>query len=196
MHARRLLLAVPLLVGVLAAPGLAAPKPTPPQIVDPKGDATGGQAGHDIVSVDFKTTGVGTGKAYLPKKLVVTLTLAAAPQTQGAFSYNVDADTDSCGRLSVKYAPGNAIGGVIGDTYATFGSCAEGVFFPAKVKGSVVTFDFALKSIGLDRGTEFSAFTASVDLSEPAGALFGTDSVTTTAGLLDKASGDGTWIVP
>jgi hypothetical protein len=198
MHARRALAVVPAVLLAIAAPSLAAPKPkpVPPQIVDPKGDSAGGQAGFDILSVEYKTTGTGAGKSYLPKKLSVILTLAAAPHTEGVFAYNVDADTDNCGKLSIKYSPGYVIGGVIGDTYATFGSCAEGIFFPAKVKGSVVTFDFELKSIGIDRGTEFSAFTASVDISDPVASTVGTDLLAQTTGVLDKASGDGTWIVP
>ena len=194
MLARRSLVVVPLVLGVLATPGLAAPKPAPPQIVDPKGDSAGGHAAFDIVSVEYKTSGIGSGKSYLPKKLTVVLTLAGPPQTEGVFSYNISADTDSCGALAIKYAPGNATGTVIGDSYATFGSCSEGVFFPAKVKGSVVTFDFALKAIGVDRGTEFSGFKAGVDLSDPATAIFGTDMV--GDGVLDTATGDGTWVIP
>ena len=196
MLARRSLLVVPVVLAALASPGLAAPKPAPPQIVDPKGDSAGGQAGFDIVSVEYKTSGIGSGKSYLPKKLTVVLTLAGPPQKEGAFSYTIRADTDSCGILEIKYSPGNVIGGVIGDTTSTFGSCAETVFSPAKVKGSVVTFEYALKAIGVDRGTEFSAFLANVDVTDPASGIFGTDMVAATTGVLDKASGDGTWVVP
>lgn len=184
-------------VALLAAAPAAIAKTVPkPQIVDPKGDSVAGQAALDIVSVQYSTTGTGAGKAYVPKKLIVALTLAGAPDKSGAVSYNLRAETDSCGVFRIKYSPGNVIGGLIGDTYATFGSCAEGVFFPAKVKGSVVSFEFALKAIKIDRGTEFSAFTATVDASDPAAALVGTDIFGATAGLPDKASGDGTWVIP
>jgi len=196
MHLRRTLTVVPLVLAVLAAPSLAAPKakPVPPQIVDPKGDSLGGQAGFDILSVEYKTSGLGSGKAYVPKKLIVTLTLAGPPRTEGLVAYTMRAETDTCGRFIVKYTPGTAVSGLIGDTYATFGSCAEGMFFPAKVKGSVVTFEFGLKATGIDRGTEVSDFIATVDLSDPALGSFGSDIV--SPGLLDKASGKGTWLVP
>ncbi len=198
MHARRALAVVPIALLALAAPGLAAPKPKPaPQIVDPKGDSAGGQAGFDILSVEYSTTGVGAGKSYLPKKLVVTMTLSGPPQTQGAFSYILNAELDSCGIMQIRYSPGNVTGTVIGDTYTKIGSCAPDAFwFTAKVKGNVVVFEYALKAIAVDRGTEFSAFTAGVDVSDPVVAEFGTNNVPTAAGALDKASGDGTWLIP
>lgn len=194
---RRAVLTCAALALVAAAPAALAKTAPKPQIVDPKGDSLGGQPAIDIVSVQYSTAGTGSGKAYVPKKLIVALTLAGPPDTRGAISYNLRAETDSCGVFRIKYAPGNVVGGLIGDTYATFGSCAEGVFFPAKVKGSVVSFEFALKTIKIDRGTEFSAFTATVDASDPATALVGTDTFgPTLAGVPDKASGDGTWVIP
>lgn len=194
MKFRRTLVAVPLVLVALATGGTAAPKDVP-QIVDPKGDSAAGQAMFDIISVQYSTKGTGSGRSYLPKKLVVTLNLAGPPSSSGAISYNVVADTDGCGLIDIRYAPGHAIGTVIGDSYAKFGSCGASVFFPAKVKGSSVTFEFALKAAGIDRGTTFSDFTASVDLSDPVIAELSTDGGATD-GLGDKATGDGTWVVP
>ena len=194
MRARRALLVVPIVLAVMAAPGLAAPKAAP-QISDPKGDSLAGQAALDIVSVLYATTGTGSGKGYQPKKLVVTLTLAGPPSTTGVVTYRVVADTDGCGLIDLRWAPGNATGTVIGDTYAKFGSCAEAIFFFPKVQGSVVTFEVGLKVAGIDRGTVFSDFVARVDASDPAVAEFGTGN-TPAAGVGDSATGDGTWIVP
>ena len=189
MRARRSLLVVPIVRAVLAAP-----KPVP-QISDPKGDSLAGQAPLDIVSVLYSTSGTGTGKGYLPKKLIVTLTLAGPPSTAGVVTYRVIADTDGCGLIDFRGAPGNATGTVIGDTYARFGSCAEAIFFFPKVQGSVVTFEVGLKVAGIDRGTVFSDFLARVDVSDPVLAEVGTGN-TPAAGVCDSATGDGTWIVP
>jgi len=193
---RRALIAVPLALAAIATSSLAAAPKATPQIVDAKGDSAAGQASLDILSVLYATSGTGTGRAYLPKKLTVTLTLASAPDTRGVVNYNLKADTDGCGIINIHFAPGNAIGSLIGDSYARFGSCQDaGVYFPAKIKGSVVSFEFALKAIGVDRGTEFSAFTATVDAGEPATGIFGTQGGP-AAGLGDKATGDGTWVIP
>ena len=197
MLARRSLVVVPLVIAALASPGVAAPKPAKPapQIVDAKGDSVGGHAAFDILSVEYKTSGLGSGKHYIPKKLSVVLTLAAPPQTEGLVSYSLTADTDSCGLVEIRYTPGTVTGGVIGDTSGDFGSCdTETTFFPAKVKGSVVTFELGLKAIGVDRGTEFSGFQADVDVSEPVTGVIGTDIL--LPGVLDTGTGDGTWVIP
>lgn len=186
-----------LALGALA-PGLlpsAAAKELPPQIADAKGDATGGQAGTDVVSVRYSTTGTGTGKKYVPKKLIVTLTLAAPPMSQGVTNYTVKSDTDACGVIEFRYAPGTVLGGLIGDTTATYGSCNidddSTAFFSAKVKGNDVTFETSLKALDMDRGTEFSDFVVAVDPGEPVGAGFAIEN-----GTIDAGSGDGTWFVP
>ncbi len=195
MRSRLGLAAVPVALFLLATSGMAAAPKAVPQIVDAKGDSAAGQSSLDILSVQYSTTGTGSGPTYLPKKLIVALTLAGPPSTSGVVSYNVVADTDGCGLIDIRYAPGHAIGTVIGDTYAKFGSCGESVFLPAKVKGSVVSFEFALKAVGIDRGTVFSDFTASVDPSDPAIAEVSTDGGPAD-GVGDKATGDGTWEVP
>ena len=192
MRTRLAVLAVVPLLAVLSSTSGAAPKP---QVVDAKGDAAGGQASLDIVSVAYTTTGIGTGKGYTPKKLVVTLTLAAPPSSPGV-SYTVSADTDTCGVLESRFAPGNATASLIGDTYATFGSCAESVFHFAKVKGNQVSFEYALKAIDLDRGTQLFDFRATVNVIDPALGSLGTDANSATDGVLDTATGKGTWRVP
>ena len=195
MKIRRAIVAAPLALAALASSSFAAAPKASPQVVDPKGDSAAGQGSLDIVSVEYSTTGSGSGKAYLPKKLVVSLTLAGPPSTTGAVSYNLVADTDGCGLVDIRYSPGTATGSLIGDTYAQFGSCFDYIFLPAKVKGSVVTFEFALKMVKIDRGTVFSDFTASVDPSDPVLAEVTTDGGPAD-GLGDKATGDGTWTVP
>lgn len=181
-----------------AAPTAGAAYPMPsPQIVDPSGDSAGGQAAHDVLSVRYATTGPGTGRRYVPKKLVVTLTLAAAPVARDLVSYNLRASTDACGDVRMQFMPGTVSGMLTGDAYADFNRCTpeRGRFFWAKVKGNVVTFDFLLESIGVERGTRFSAFTATVDVTEPVMGVWGTEAPG-TAGLIDSAAGDVTWVVP
>ncbi|HVE98347.1 MAG TPA: hypothetical protein VNA12_04130 [Mycobacteriales bacterium] len=185
-----------LLTATLSAAADAKPLPKP-QIVDPKGDAAAGQGSLDIVSVQYSTTGSGSGKAYVPKKLVVALTLVAPPNTSGLVAYNLRAMTDTCSSIRLRYFPGTPLGGLVGDSYAHFGSCSPdgGMFFNAKVKGSVVTMEFSLKATGLERGSELSEFRATVDASDPAGALTA-GSELVMPGLGDSGAGDGTWIVP
>ena len=197
MRLRLAVLSAAAAVGVVASTAGAAGPVTTPQIVDPKGDAVGGQAPLDIVSVLFSTTGTGSGKRYVPKKLVLAITLAGAPNTSGAFAYNVETMTDTCSRIRFRYFPGTPIGGLVGDSYANFGSCATdgGVFLNAKVKGSVVTMEFALKGTGLERGSVLEEFRATVDVSDPAGALTA-GSELVRPGIGDIGTGDGTWTIP
>ncbi|HVE98345.1 MAG TPA: hypothetical protein VNA12_04120 [Mycobacteriales bacterium] len=193
----RPLMGTTLAVLLTASAALAAPTPPKPQIVDPKGDSVGSRSDVDIVSVQYSTTGTGSGRSYVSKKLIVALTLAGPPASNGVTTYVVRSDTDSCGVIEFKWAPGTVGGGLIGDTTASFGSCKvdddSTAFFAAKVKGSTATFEVALKPLkDITRGTVFSEFRAAVDVGDPVFGIFpGNDS-----GLLDSASGDGTWVIP
>ncbi len=199
MSSRRLaLLAVPALVAALAVPGSAAtPKP---QIVDPKGDSAGGTASLDLVSVRYSTTGTGSGRRYVPTKLVITLMLAAPPTATGAVSYNLVAQSEDCGEVRIHWTPGTATGGLIGDTYATFDGCdvsADGnyLFVPAHTSGAKATWAFNLKQLGLRRGSKLMDFRATVDFNDPATGTTGTDTFGQTEGLGDAATGNGVWRV-
>lgn len=194
----RLLALVPLAALALMTPGHAAPT-TEPQVEDPAGDAVGGQAGTDIVSVLYTTEGKGTGKAYAPKKLVVTLTLAGQVVTDPGFTYEVEATTDTCGDVAFTFEPGTPYEGVTGrNGWALWGSCkvADSSYelLTVKADGSTVIWTFNLKATPLEIGTVFEDFRARVDPTVPVVPLPSSETHT-ELGLIDGATGDGTWKV-
>ncbi len=196
-RARLALLAVPALLMSVAPPGSAAISKN--QIVDRKGDSLGGVGSLDLLSVRFSTQGLGRGRTYVPKKLVVTMTLAEPPTGTGDVDYVIKAFSSDCGTVEISWAPGNASGAVVGDTYATFGRClttadSNHIFLPAKVSGTTATWVFALSQIGMTRGSLLRDFRADVHFVEPAMAVIGTD-FTDEEGLGDTAVGIGSWRV-
>jgi hypothetical protein len=204
---RALVLAAAAVVAVCAPHAQAAPA-SKPQVVDPAGDALA-PGGFDIVSGQFATTGVTTtrkvGKrvvrSYTPKNLVVTLTFTEPPSTQTGTRIAFTADITACdnGSLAFSYTPGAVLQS--GDLFVTGCGTDDGVgpaeFMPdvhAVIKGSTVTWTMPLSDMGSDLplGTQFSAFTASVDLVDPVFGLIGTD-ITGGPTSLDVATGDATW---
>ncbi len=179
----------------------AGPPPKPkPQVIDPAGDSLGALKELDVVSVLYSTKGTGTGRKYVPSKLVVTLTLAGAPATSGAVAYIVTAETDDCGTVALRWTPGTTTGGLIGDTYASFGDCKPDgtnnyLFVAARITATGASWTFSLKQVKMRRGTEFSEFRVSVDFVDPATGTTGTDLVEPARGPGDKAAGDGVWKV-
>lgn len=181
----------------VALPGHAA---VTPQIVDPAGDSVGAQASMDIVSGLFSTSGTGKGKAYVPKKLMVTMTLAGPPSSGPGLTYEIGAATSTCGDVVFTFEPGTPYGAVTGlHGWADWGDCpladdsAVELLAP-KVVGSTITWSFGLKAVpkGLKIGTVFSDFVARVDPTNPV-VPFPSNATATELGLVDKGIGDGTW---
>jgi hypothetical protein len=196
-RARAALALVPLLGVALATTGHAAPVKVP-QVKDATGDAVTQQADNDIVSVLWTTTGKGSGKAYVPKQLVVTLTLAAPPSSVPAFTYEVEATTDTCGDVLFTLEQGTPYQDVTGlNGWAQWGDCVLAddsniELLTAKVSGKTVTWAFSLKAIPVKLGSVFSDFQARVDPSNPAIPL-PSNSQGGELGLIDAATGTGTW---
>ena len=207
---------------VLTAPVFATAAPPAPQIVDAKGDAVGGQAALDIVSVRFSTTGTTTvtkvGKkkktTYTPTKLVITETLGAAPSTQAGARYVISALIDGCGGIDIYY-----VNGADGPTGSVWLDCPEGasateggtlIDMTPKVAGSTMTWELPLKMLPKEArvGAVVSDFRAYNDIGDPVFGLLGTgdgasmalnfealdmDDPTRGVAAADSAAGSGTW---
>lgn len=195
---RRALLLATLLAAVTVAPSLAAPAP---QIVDPKGDAVGAQPGADLVSVTFSTTGTGAGRGYVAKKLLVTMTLAGDVLAQPVLTYEVTAQTGTCGEVEFTAEFGSPYSQVVSvDGWSSWGDCvAPGdddnvALMKVAVKGNTITWSFPIKTIPkeLKLGTVFSDFEARIDPTNPV-VPFPSRATQTRLGLVDVATGTGTW---
>lgn len=198
---RLALLLTPLLGLALATSSLAAPTKAP-QVKDAKGDAVGPRAGTDIVSALFSTTGKGSGKAYVPKQFTVTLTLAGPVETAPGTQYEVEAMTDTCGLVMFTYSPGTPYGNLTGRTgWALWDTCTSSAgddssieLIAPTVTGNTIRWEFGMKAIGLKVGTTFKDFKVRVDPSNPALPYPSRgDGLDTGLGLIDSASGTGTW---
>ena len=198
MRTRWLVLAP--LVGIVLATGAHAAPTKTPQIKDASGDAVG-TAGMDITSVLFTTAGKGSGKSYVPKAFIVTMTLAGPVEAGPGLTYEVDAKSDTCGDLSFTYEPGTPYGSALGPNgWAQWGTCnnttGDGTIelMTVAAEGNKITWEFGLKSIGLKVGTVLSNFVARVDPSNPVIPYPSHgDAGMTGLGLIDAATGSGTW---
>lgn len=171
---RRALLLSALLAAAVAAPSGAAPKP---QVVDPKGDAVGAQPGADLAAVTFSTTGTGSGRGYVPKKLVVTMEMAGDVVTQPGLTYEISAETSACGPVTFSAQQGTPYSQVVGvNGWAEWGDCMSRSDATSNVelitvaaKGNTLTWSFSLKMVPkeLAVGTTFSNFQARIDPTNP-----------------------------
>ena len=158
----------PVLLTGLAAGALLAPfaAASTPQITDPSGDALGGQAAHDILSVTWETTG-----ADATRQLVATIELAGAPSVTPGTSYVVTADTP-CGpfHMLVRWGvvvPGGApkIGAVTSGSYYYCGgpgdmnSTPGAGTFPVQYSISGNTLSFSTSVAGLPAVMDGGTFT-------------------------------------
>lgn len=197
MPRRSVLLAAALLVAATQLPSHAAtPKP---QITDAAGDAVGAQPGADLVSVVYSTTGTGSGRSYRPKKLVVTMTMAGDVITSPGLTYEVEAQTSTCDVVTFSAQQGTPYSAVVGvNGWADWGSCVNGEdgveLITAVAKGKTLTWSFSLKMLpkDLEVGTVFSDFEARIDPTNPV-VPFSSSTTGTALGLVDKATGAGTW---
>lgn len=200
MPRRSVLLIAAIVAATATTSSDAAPKP---QLTDPKGDAVGGQAGTDIVSVTYATTGTGSGRAYVPKKFTVTMVLAGDVITQPGLTYEIDALTDNCGEVTFSAQNGSPYSQITGvNGWADWGSCTKPgtdgpsalELIPVAVKGNTLVWSFPMKSLpeNLERGTLFSDFEARVDPTNPVLPL--QSSTTGSAlGLIDKGVSKAAW---
>lgn len=172
-----------LLLGVAQVGHAAAPKP---QIVDPVGDAVGTKA-QDIASVLFRTVGKGRNKS-----LEVIMTLASDVQNVGAFNYEVDATSNTCGDLEFSMSPGTPYETVTGlNGWITTG-CGEQDLVHVDVQGRTITWSLPLDQALLKGNTVLKNFTARVDPAQPA-LPFPSSATATTLGLVDAAVGSKPW---
>lgn len=215
MPLRRFLMRTRLVVAaalaVLAAAGPVSAAPTKkPQIVDAPGDAIGGQAGTEIVSVLWTTTGDTTvtrvkGKkktVYQPRKLVVTMNLKGAPFTQPPFAYETSAEFAGCGTIRFTYTPGTVFGQLLGpaslwydcgDPDPTTGDTLELVPNPThKIGAKSITWEYPIKAFPkvVKAGVLVTEFRAAVDVVEP---VFGLQGTTDTGTPIDGATSDAAW---
>lgn len=195
---RPALLLAALVAVAVAMPSHAAPKP---QITDAKGD--GPQPGADIVSVLYSTTGTGTGRKYVPKKLVVTMTMAGDVITHPGLTYEVSALTTSCETVTFSAQQGSPYTTVTGlNGWAEWGSCTKPSsdgdsnveLLTAAVKGNTITWSMPIKMLpkGLTVGTIFSDFAARIDPTNPV-IPFPSSTTQTDRGLLDIGTGAAKW---
>lgn len=196
-------------VALSAVPGHAAPTKKP-QIVDAATDALGGQAGTEITSVLWTTSGETTttryrGKkvtTYTPRRLVVTMNLAGAPMTTAPFSYETSADVAGCGTIRFVYTPGTVYSQIVSDTFLWY-DCGPGdsvsgpglTLVPGvstKLGPKSITWEYPIKGFGksVKVGAPVASFTAAVHVVEP---VLGLDGTTDTDTPIDGASSDAVW---
>ena len=192
----RLLALVPVVAVALATGAHAGPTKVP-QVKDPAGDAVGGQAGTDIVSVLYTSAGVRSGKAYKAKELLVTMTLAGPALTTPGVSYEATATTSACGDVTLHLRARHAVReGDRAQRLGPVGSCDNGSgnieLLTATTAGNTITWEFGIKATPFKLGTLFSTFRAEVDLTEPV-VPFPASETGTNIGVPDAASGNGTW---
>jgi hypothetical protein len=200
MTSRRWLLLSPLLGIALAGSSLAAPTKVP-QIKDATGDSAGSQSGTDIASVLFSTTGPGSGMAYRPKQLTITMRTAGPVLQQAGLTYEVEAKTAACGDITFTYEPGTPYESVTGvNGWALWGSCpgSDGEstieLVTVTVSGNAIEWAFGLKATPLKVGTVLTDFRARIDPSNPV-VPFPSSETGTELGLIDSATGSGSWKV-
>ena len=184
---RCLLAAAALGVVATAVPGSAAPAP---QIEDAKGDAVDGNASHDVHSVLFTKT---------PKGFTVTMTLGGPQTSQDGVTYEVGAETDTCGTFTIAWSPVTALGGrdQISMECGEDGTTGEPytiINVPPKAKGNTLTWTFNKKQFPaeLRKGGTFTDLRAGVDPNEPVFGIIGPASMGVPL-RLDDAVGKGSF---
>ncbi len=156
--------------------------PNVTQFADPTDDSMSATASGEITGVTFTTKGLGKGKAYVPKSLVVTMALGDVPGTNGTTQYYVGWTIEGCDYY-MYMAPG-------AKTFASFGNADCGsepdstgntgtsFGFSAVPVGKAMEFKVAIKDLPnkVKPGVELSGLNAYTDLVEPTG-LIGTASL-------------------
>jgi hypothetical protein len=196
-----LVLAAVVSVGVAGAASAVPFRPATVTFADPAGDNVSPSAGQDITGVSWTTAGTGKGKKYVVKSLVLTLTLAAPPTTDGSTLYGVDADLAGCGDFYVNFMPGAQLGETF--NYADCGGdpsdpTGGGTSFEAapEVKGNTIVWTLPVKSLPGDVkvGSSFSGLNALTDFVDPVTGIFGSYGAGGPA-LEDTATTDQAFVV-
>lgn len=144
------------------------------------------------MSVSYATKGTGSGRRYVPKELVVTLTLAGDVSRQPGIGFAVTASSSACSYLRIEYANGARRSSPA--TWRTFcGQPGTNDLYTIAGTGSVVSGRTIVVTVPLRAlppdfraGTTFEAFTASAELRDPLDA-------TTSVTMLDEAGTSGRW---
>jgi hypothetical protein len=196
-----LVLAAAVAVGIAGAASAASAGPKTVTFSDPAGDNVSPGGGQDITGVTWTTAGTGKGKAYVAKSLVLTLTLAAAPTTDGTTLYGVDGTLGGCGDFYVNYMPGAQLGDTF--NYADCGGdpadpTGSGTSFEAtpEVKGNSIIWTLPIKSLPGDvkAGSTFTGLNALTDFVDPVTGIFGSYGAGGPA-LEDTAATDTAYVV-
>lgn len=182
---RSLLAATALGLVATAVPGSAAPAP---QIQDAKGDALDANPSHDVHSVLFSKTAKGFS---------VTMTLGGPQTSQEGVTYEVSAETATCGTFTIAWSPVTGLGGrdqvsmecgadgVGGEPYTI-------INVPPKAKGNTLTWTFNKKQFPseLRDGATMTDLTAGVDPNDAVFGILGPASLGVPV-RLDDATGKG-----
>lgn len=199
------------IAAVAVASSASAGGPASPSTLtftDPAGDHVPTNAGNDILSVTYTTSGVigpkakgkGLGKgnlAYTPKALVVTMKLAGPPSAVLGTLYEVDAVTSGCGDLLLYFTPGvDGSGGLVdcGSEPDELGSTTTSLDVEPEVQGSTVTWTlpFSMLPKEVSVGSRISEFVAYSTQTDPVTGVIGP--YLFTSGLnYDNATSDATY---
>jgi hypothetical protein len=190
------------LVAVLAAAVAATALPgeavnTKPQVVDSATDSTGGQAGLEIVSALWTTTGDTVVTKVRGHRVTQYTPLKSAP-----FYYETSASVAGCGTLRFTYNPGTVYSAVVSESFLWY-DCGPGddvqgpgltlltdvkMTFGAKS----ITWEYPIKALGksVKVGAPVTEFSAITDVEEPVLGLYGPKDA---AHPIDEGTGDVTW---
>lgn len=139
--------------------------------------------------MSFTTTGSDKAKALVVRMTMWSQVMPDVP----VFTYEVDAVTAACGTLSLAYEPGTPYEAVTGlNGWVDTGACGGNDLVTAKADGFDITWTVPLSSTTLKKGAKLSGFAARVDVSNPA-VPFPSSTTQTGLGLVDSATGKGTW---
>jgi hypothetical protein len=188
----------------VAAAGAASAAPGPNTLVfkDAAGDNVSPSAASDITGVTFTTTGTGTGKAYQPKALVLTMSLSAPPSEDGTTIYEIDADLAGCGDFYVSWVPGSPLldpsfnWADCGSEPDELGSTGTSFDAAPEVKGNDIVWTMSLKGlpVPVKTGIAFTGLNAYTDFVDPVTGIFGPKAITEEP-LYDSAATDAKYVV-
>lgn len=181
---------------LMAAPSAIAASPKL-DLVDEPGDSLGGLASLDIVAVSFEV------KKVKPRdpgpSLVITMTLAAAPETKAA-KYMVLGQIPDCGTFQADFSPGTVFSTVAGTSPTTFfigcgdnSTTGTAVLIDVRtdVKGPVITWAIAVDSLPKDvrKGAKITSIRGITSFAEPVTGIYGNGN-TDTGGLIEGVPND------
>lgn len=192
--------AIAVAAGLLVVPAEGAMRRQVNQIVDPKGDARGDVNGTlaflDVVTGRWRVEGTGARRA-----LVASLTLAATPNADRGFHYELQAEVEGCGTVVFEYSPGTVSATRLGAKSLYLGCGAPGEPLGSMslydevsvdVDGTTLTWSVPLSALPeeIRPGALFSDFWAVTDVADP---VFGESAGSAPKQTVDSGHGDGSW---